>query len=54
MICGFLVSSSVIILPMDLLKEKARKKKFHPLYFVGISIDEYKLSPIENYMLFYQ
>jgi hypothetical protein len=44
MICGLLVIS----LPMGLLKAKAHKNKYYPLHFIGISIGEYDISPIEK------
>jgi hypothetical protein len=47
--CGL----SVIILPMDLLTDKANKKKY-PLHSVGIFIVEYNISPTENLISFRQ
>jgi hypothetical protein len=38
---------SVIVLPMDLLTEKARQKSYL-LHSIGISIDEYNISLIEK------
>jgi len=43
-ICGLLVIS----LPIGLLKAKAHQKKNYPFHFVGISIGEYDISPIEK------
>jgi hypothetical protein len=40
-ICGLSVNLSVIILLMDLLTAKARKKKIHPLPSVSISIGDF-------------
>jgi hypothetical protein len=38
---------SVIVLPMDLLTEKARQKSYL-LHSIGISIDEYNISLTEK------
>ena len=38
----------VIILHMNLLTDKARKKKFYPLHSVSTSIAKYNISPIKK------
>jgi hypothetical protein len=46
-IYDLLVSFSVIILLMDLLNAKTCQKNY-PFHFIGISIDEYNISPTEK------
>jgi hypothetical protein len=38
----------VIILQMNLLTDKARKKNFYPLHSVSTSIAKYNISPIKK------
>jgi hypothetical protein len=43
MICGLLVSPTIMILPMDLLIAKTRQKKNYLLHSIYISISEYNI-----------
>jgi len=43
-----LIISLVIILSIDLLILKVQQKIIYQFYFVGISISEYNISPIEK------
>jgi len=47
-ICDISVSPSVILLQMDVMTDKARKKKIYSLHSIGISIAKYNISLIEK------